>query len=167
MSYFIFDSLQFLGITSPLTSWFWILGADKTMLFWLVRWLLFRLMFASGVVKLTSECPTWWGLTALDYHYESQCIPTPLAWYAHQLPAWLQRLSVVATYVIEIPIPFLFLVPVRSLRMFAFYSQVLLQVLIILTGNYNFFNLLTLTLCLSLVDDQQFFYQNSEKYLFK
>lgn len=31
--------------------------------FWLVRWLLFRLMFASGVVKLTSRCPTWWGLT--------------------------------------------------------------------------------------------------------
>ena len=31
--------------------------------FWLVKWLLFRLMFASGVVKLQSECPTWWGLT--------------------------------------------------------------------------------------------------------
>lgn len=39
---------------------------------WLVKWLLFRLMFASGVVKLTSHCPTWWGLTALNYHYESQ-----------------------------------------------------------------------------------------------
>jgi len=48
--------------------------------------LLFRLMFASGVVKLTSMCPTWWGLTALDWHYESQCIPTPIAWYAHQMP---------------------------------------------------------------------------------
>ena len=31
--------------------------------FWLVKWLLFRLMFASGIVKLTSQCPTWWGLT--------------------------------------------------------------------------------------------------------
>lgn len=31
--------------------------------YWLVKWLLFRLMFASGVVKLTSECPTWWGLS--------------------------------------------------------------------------------------------------------
>ena len=39
---------------------------------WLVRWLAFRLMFASGVVKLTSGCPTWWGLTAMTYHYESQ-----------------------------------------------------------------------------------------------
>ncbi|XP_028287635.1 lipase maturation factor 2a [Parambassis ranga] len=122
--------------------------------FWLIRWLLFRLMFASGVVKLTSRCPTWWGLTALTYHYETQCIPTPLAWFAHQLPVWWQKLSVAATFVIEIPVPLLFFSPLRGLRLGAFYLQVLLQVLIILSGNYNFFNLLTLTLCLSLLDDQ-------------
>lgn len=122
--------------------------------FWLVRWLLFRLMFASGVVKLTSRCPTWWGLTALTYHYETQCIPTPLAWFAHQLPVWWQKLSVVGTFVIEIATPFLFFSPLRRLRLGAFYLQVLLQLLIILSGNYNFFNLLTLTLCLSLLDDQ-------------
>eukprot|EP00057_Strongylocentrotus_purpuratus_P032809 XP_788922.3 PREDICTED: LOW QUALITY PROTEIN: lipase maturation factor 2 [Strongylocentrotus purpuratus] len=121
---------------------------------WLVRWLLFRLMFASGVVKLTSRCPTWWGLTALNYHYESQCIVTPLAWYAHQLPEWLQRLSVVATYFIEIALPFLFFAPFRRLKLFAFYGQILLQELIILTGNYNFFNLLTMALCISLLDDR-------------
>ncbi|KAI1888010.1 hypothetical protein AGOR_G00180640 [Albula goreensis] len=121
--------------------------------FWLARWLLFRLMFASGVVKLTSRCPTWWGLTALTYHYETQCIPTPLSWYAHQLPVWFQKLSVVATFVIEIAVPFLFFSPVRCMRLGAFYMQVLLQVLIILTGNYNFFNLLTITLCFSLLDD--------------
>ncbi|XP_029951215.1 lipase maturation factor 2a [Salarias fasciatus] len=122
--------------------------------FWLNRWLLFRLMFASGVVKLTSRCPTWWGLTALTYHYETQCIPTPLAWFAHQLPVWWQKLSVVGTFVIEIAAPFLFFSPLRRLRLGAFYLQVLLQLLIILSGNYNFFNLLTLTLCLSLLDDQ-------------
>uniref|UniRef100_A0A1A8PNW8 Lipase maturation factor n=1 Tax=Nothobranchius rachovii TaxID=451742 RepID=A0A1A8PNW8_9TELE len=122
--------------------------------FWLIRWLLFRLMFASGVVKLTSRCPTWWGLTALTYHYETQCIPTPLAWFAHQLPVWWQKLSVVGALVIEIPVPFLFFSPLRRLRLGAFYMQVLLQVLIILSGNYNFFNLLTLVLCLSLLDDQ-------------
>ncbi|XP_069485598.1 lipase maturation factor 2 isoform X2 [Ambystoma mexicanum] len=122
--------------------------------FWLSRWLLFRLMFASGVVKLTSRCPTWWGLTALTYHYETQCIPTPAAWYAHQLPVWFQKLSVVATYVIEIGIPLLFFMPVRRLRIFAFYSQVSLQVLIIITGNYNFFNLLTIVLSFSLLDDE-------------
>ncbi|XP_068131999.1 lipase maturation factor 2 [Hyperolius riggenbachi] len=122
--------------------------------FWLIRWLLFRLMFASGVVKLTSRCPTWWGLTALTYHYETQCIPTPFAWFAHQLPVWFQKLSVVATYVIEIGLPWLFFLPSQRLRSFSFYFQVLLQVLIIFTGNYNFFNLLTLVLCVSLLDDQ-------------
>ncbi|NWT31183.1 LMF2 factor, partial [Cardinalis cardinalis] len=92
--------------------------------FWAVRWLLFRLMFASGVVKLSSRCPTWWGLTALTYHYESQCIPTPGAWLAHQLPVWFQKLSVVATYVIEVAVPVLFFAPLRRLRLFAFYCQV-------------------------------------------
>ncbi|RLV63920.1 hypothetical protein DV515_00017780, partial [Chloebia gouldiae] len=125
-----------------------------TVTFWAVRWLLFRLMFASGVVKLTSRCPTWWGLTALTYHYESQCIPTPGAWLAHQLPAWLQKLSVVATYVIEVAVPVLFFAPLRRLRLFAFYCQVLLQVLIILTGNYNFFNALTVVLASSLLDEE-------------
>ncbi|XP_034161420.2 lipase maturation factor 2a [Pangasianodon hypophthalmus] len=122
--------------------------------FWLLRWLLFRLMFASGVVKLTSRCPTWWGLTALTYHYETQCIPTPLAWFAHQLPVWFQKLSVLATFVIEIAVPFLFFSPIRRHRLSAFYMQVLLQVLIILSGNYNFFNLLTIVLCFSLLDDE-------------
>ncbi|XP_046299430.1 lipase maturation factor 2 isoform X1 [Marmota monax] len=122
--------------------------------FWLVRWLLFRLMFASGVVKLTSRCPTWWGLTALTYHYETQCLPTPAAWLAHHLPVWLHKLSVVATFLIEIAVPPLFFAPIRRLRLAAFYAQVLLQVLIIITGNYNFFNLLTLVLTTALLDDQ-------------
>lgn len=128
---------------------------DNITLF-LVKWLLFRLMFASGVVKLTSMCPTWWGLTALDYHFESQCIPTPLSWYAHHLPSWLLHLGVTATFLIEIVIPFLFFAPIKHLRRFAFYSQLLLQIGIILTGNYNFFNLLTITLCVSLLDDDFF-----------
>lgn len=62
--------------------------------------------------------------TALTYHYESQCIPTPGAWLAHQLPVWFQKLSVVATYVIEVAVPLLFFAPLRRLRLFAFYCQV-------------------------------------------
>ena len=38
-------------------------GSHDGLMMWLVRWLLFRLMFASGIVKLTSHCPTWWELT--------------------------------------------------------------------------------------------------------
>lgn len=121
---------------------------------WLVRWLLFRLMFASGLVKLTSQCPTWWGLTALNVHFESQCIPTPLAWFFHHFPDWILRLGVVATYVIEIAVPFLFFSPLRTLRLFSFNAQLLFQISIILTGNYNFFNILTIVLCISLLDDE-------------
>jgi len=121
---------------------------------WLVKWLLFRLMFASGVVKLTYMDKTWWNLSALNWHYESQCSPTPVAWYFHKLPTWFHRLSVVLTYVIEIGIPFLAFAPVRILRILVYCSEVFLQLLILLTGNYNFFNLLTIVLCVSLLDDK-------------
>ena len=122
----------------------------------LVRWLLFRMMFASGVVKLTSQCPTWWDLTALPTHYESQCIPTPLAWFAYQLPEFFHKLSVAGTFFIEIGLVFLFFAPTENLRKFTFLHQVLLMIVIMLTGNYNFFNFLFIGLCISLMDDSWF-----------
>ena len=68
----------------------------------LFRWLLFRLMLLSGLAKLTSGDPTWRNLTALRYHYETQPLPTPLAWYAHQLPLAVHRASVAAMFAIEL-----------------------------------------------------------------
>lgn len=124
--------------------------------FWLVRWLLFRLMFSSGVVKLTSGCPTWWNLTALCIHFQSQCIPTSLAWYSHHLPEWFLKLNTVFANVLEIGVPLLFFSPIREIRITAFILQVFLQVCIIHTGNYNFFNILTIVLCISLLDDDLF-----------
>jgi len=122
----------------------------------LVKWLMFRLMFSSGIVKLTSGCPTWWKLNALNYHYESQCLPTWLAWYAHQLPSTIQKLSVIMTYVIEIGLPFFFFAPIRSWRILSGYAQIFLMFAIILTGNYNFFNFLTILLSLPMFDDYHF-----------
>ncbi len=121
----------------------------------LIRWLVFRLMFCSGVVKLLDENPadpTWHQLTALTYHYETQCIPTAIAWYAHQLPLWFQKLSVVGVFVIEIGVSFLIFLPRRP-RVVAFWGLVFRELLIILTGNYNFFNILSITLCICLLDD--------------
>ena len=118
----------------------------------LLWWLLFRLMFESGVVKLTSGDPTWRGLSALEVHYFTQPLPTPPAWYAHQLPRWFHRLSAVLMYAIELGLPFLIFGP-RPGRLAACAGLVLLQLLILLTGNYNFFNLLSIALCLLLVDD--------------
>ena len=115
---------------------------------WPIRFLLFKLMFMSGVVKIQANCPTWQNLTALEYHFATQCLPGPLAWYAHQMHPFLLRLGVAATFVIEIPAAFLLLAPSVATRKVGAWLQILLQVLIILTGSYNFFNLLTITLCL-------------------
>ncbi len=119
---------------------------------WLLRWLLFRLMFASGAVKLLSADPVWWDLSALTVHYETQPLPTWIGWYAHQLPLWVQQGCCAIMFVIELGVPFLAFLSGRW-RVPAFFALVLLQVLIALTGNYTFFNLLTVALCVLLLDD--------------
>jgi lipase maturation factor 1 len=121
---------------------------------WLMLWLVFRLMFGSGVVKLASGDPTWRTLTAMTFHYETQPIPTPLAWYAHQLPLWFQKTSTAATLVIELIAP-LFIAGPRTLRFAAFALLVGLQLVIALTGNYAFFNILSASLCVYVLADQQ------------
>ena len=120
---------------------------------WLMRWLVFRLHFESGLCKLQSRDPTWRACTACAYHYETQPLPTPTAWYAHLLPRRLQRLSTLSTLVIECGVPFLVWVSRRSRRL-AFVVLTGLQVLIEVTGNYGFFNLLTTLLGLWLLDDE-------------
>ena len=122
---------------------------------WLFRWLLFRLMFESGIVKLLSGDSSWHNLTALQFHYETQPLPTPLAWYAHLAPAWFQHSSVAVVFAVELVIPFLIFGP-RRLRQIAGTAIIFLQLLILLTGNYTFFNLLTIALCLFLFDDACF-----------
>jgi predicted DCC family thiol-disulfide oxidoreductase YuxK len=119
---------------------------------WLLLWLLFRLMAGSGLIKLASGDVTWHQLTALAYHFETQPIPTPLAWYAHWLPAWFLAVSTLAVLAVEIGVPFLIPAP-RRLRALAFVLLAGLQVPIALTGNYAFFNVLTAALCLLLLDD--------------
>jgi predicted DCC family thiol-disulfide oxidoreductase YuxK len=129
------------------------LGSSPTVVR-LFRWLLFRLMFLSGSVKLLSGDPAWRGFTALPVHYETQPLPTPLAWYFYQAPGWFQRFSIGFVFFVELLIPFFVLAP-RRIRVIAAWCIILLQVLIGLTGNYAFFNLLTIALCLFLLDDSQ------------
>jgi hypothetical protein len=120
---------------------------------WLLGFLLFRLVFSSGVVKLASGDPAWRSLDALRFHYETQPLPTWVGWYAHQLPAALQRSCCAFMFAIELGAPFLLFGP-RRLRQVAVALLVLLQTAIALTGNYTFFNLLTIALCLPSLDDQ-------------
>jgi hypothetical protein len=123
---------------------------------WLLWWLLFRLMFLSGVTKIASGDPTWADWTALTYHYATQPLPLWTGWYAHQLPAWLHRVSVGSMFVVELLLPWAIFAPThwRHVRLWACAGLVLLQVVIGATGNYGFFSILSVVLCLTLVDDR-------------
>ncbi len=119
---------------------------------WLLRWLLFRFMFMSGVVKLLSGDANWWGLSALSKHFLTQPLPTPLAWHAAQLPSDLLKFATGAMFVVELILPFLIFFP-RRMRFLSAFGILTLQSGILLTGNYNWFNLQTMLLCLPLFDD--------------
>ena len=121
----------------------------------LLHWALFRLRFLSGLSKLMSGDEAWANFTALDYYFETQPLPHIGAWYAHQLPEWLLRVGVGWTFFVELLVPFMMFLPRRP-RQFAAWATILMQVLIMLTSNHNFFNLLTIVLCLLLFDDRAF-----------
>src|SRR5947207_2342988 len=130
----------------------------------LLKVLLFKLMVMSGVVKLTSgdDCWGWldhsfhWSaLTALDYHYWSQPLPTIFAWWADKHPEWFKHFSVAFCLFVEIIVPIFIWAP-RRLRLIACGLLIFLQITIAITGNYCFFNLLTIALCLLLIDDTTF-----------
>ena len=120
---------------------------------WMLRFLLFKLILMSGVVKITSQDRVWQELKALYYHFASQPLPTPVSWYLRQFHPLALQLGVAFTFIIEIPAAFLILCPLRVVRHWTAGMQALLQVLIMLTGNYGFFNLLTLVLIVNLLDD--------------
>lgn len=131
---------------------------------WLGWWLLIRLMLLSGAVKLLSGDPTWSNLTALRYHFATQPLPTWIGWYAHQLPDRALQAMCAIMFAIELGCPILLLLP-RRIRHLGAALEITFQVLIALTGNYTFFNLLTVALCLLFFDD--LFWRNTFSHLFR
>jgi predicted DCC family thiol-disulfide oxidoreductase YuxK/uncharacterized membrane protein YphA (DoxX/SURF4 family) len=125
----------------------------SSVVIWLLRWLIFRLMLESGCVKLLSGDPAWWHLSALRVHFETQPLPTWIGWYAHQMPAGFQSFCTLVMFIIEIIVPMM-IFGGRRMRITAAGCFVFLQIFILLTGNYTFFNYLTILLCLPLLDDQ-------------
>jgi hypothetical protein len=95
----------------------------------------------------------WRSLTALDFHYWTQPLPIWTSWYVSQWPEWFEKLSVVVLFIIELGLPWFVFGP-RQLRYIACGGISLLMLLIAGTGNYNFFNLLTIVLALTLLDDR-------------
>ncbi|CAD7958498.1 unnamed protein product [Amoebophrya sp. A120] len=109
---------------------------------WLLRALFVKLMFMTGVVKQSSNCQTWKDLTALEYHYVSQCLPTEMAWFAHQVHPFVNRLGVAFMFSIQLA-PGILLIYVPYLRDYVAMLHAVLQIGIFLTGNYNWFNVLS------------------------
>ncbi len=127
-------------------------GEPSKIVLWLYCWLLFRLMFSSGVVKLSSGDPSWRALTALNFHYETQPLPHWISWFMHQLPASFQKFSTIGMFVCELIIPFFIFAP-QKIRSLAALVLIGLQLTIFMTGNYCFFNLLAIALCIPMLDD--------------
>ena len=120
---------------------------------WLLRFLLFKLMFLSGFAKLDSKDPTWRDLSALTHHYETQPLPTGLSPRFHDRSRRFHAASTIGMYLAELVAPFAAFGP-RKLRLACAAATLQLQMLIQLTGNYGFFNWLTCALALTLLDDQ-------------
>jgi hypothetical protein len=118
----------------------------------LLRALLVRLYLQSGLVKLRARDRAWVSLEAMQSYYETAPLPTRLGWHAHQLPPRLHRACTAAALAIECGAPLL-CVGSRRMRAVGFGAVTTLQLLIALTGNYGFFNLLALALGLAALDD--------------
>lgn len=120
---------------------------------WLARLTVFRFMFMGGMVKLLSGDQSWRDFTALDWHFYTQPLPNPLSWYLHNGPEFLRKALTGGTLFVEIFLPALIFLP-RRLRQIGAVAFIFLEIWIAATGNYNFFNLLTIVLCLFLFDDR-------------
>jgi hypothetical protein len=123
---------------------------------WVIWFLAFKLTFLSGITKMLSGDPTWANWTALSYHYETQPIPAWTSWFVYQLPRSVHYWSTAGTLLIELGASWLIFLPARfaRARLAACALMILLQAGIAATGNYGFFNLLTIVLYASLLDDR-------------
>ncbi len=125
--------------------------APPTAILWLFRWLIFRIMFGAGLIKVRGD-PAWRDLTALDYHFETQPIPNGLSRWFHFLPRPWLRLGVLFNHVAELVAP-LFVFWPRRLRRVAGVVIIGFQGAILLGGNLSFLNWLTVVPALACLDD--------------
>jgi hypothetical protein len=126
--------------------------APNVVLMWLYRWLLFRLMFGAGLIKLRGD-PCWRDLTCLDYFYETQPIPNALSWYFHWLPRSVLHGGVVFNHVVELGVPFLYLLP-QPIASVGAIITIIFQATLIAGGNLSWLNWLTLVICIPAIDDR-------------
>ncbi|HLY15614.1 MAG TPA: lipase maturation factor family protein [Bryobacteraceae bacterium] len=126
--------------------------APQTIGIWLLRWLLFRLMFGAGLIKMRGD-PCWRDLTCLNYHYETQPMPGPLSWFFHWAPAWFHKSGVLFNHFGELVAPFGYFLP-QPICAMAGAITIAFQALIFAGGNLSWLNALTMVLAVSTFDDR-------------
>jgi hypothetical protein len=125
--------------------------ATPKIVVWLFRWLVFRVMVGAALIKLRNDA-CWRDLTCLDYHFETQPNPNPLAWYLHHAPHWLHAAGVLWNHVVELVVPW-FAFGFRRVRHVAGLLLVGFQLFLISSGNLSFLNWLTIVPALACFDD--------------
>jgi hypothetical protein len=132
------------------------LGAGPTVPAWplilLYRWLVFRVEFGAGLIKLRGD-QCWRDLTCLFYHHETQPMPNPLSWFFHHLPRPLHRVEVLGNFFAQLVVPFFLFAP-QPVASIAGAFIVLTQAWLVLSGNFSWLNFLTMTLAVSAFDDR-------------
>lgn len=122
-----------------------------------LQFFLFRFLFSSGYWKIRTD-KNWRNLTSMRFHFETQPLPNPLSWYFHQFAIRFSKSTTFLVLFLELAVPFLFFGP-PNIKILGFFLTLFLQVLIIFSGNYCFFNLLTILLQVFLINDN-FYSQN-------
>ncbi len=120
--------------------------APPLLVVFLMRWMLFRLEFGAGLIKLRGD-PCWRDLTCLSFHHETQPMPNPFSWFFHHLPGPVHRLEVLGNHVAQLVVPFGLFAP-QPVASVAALIIIVTQLWLILSGNFSWLNFLTITLAL-------------------
>ncbi|XP_057343752.1 lipase maturation factor 1 isoform X4 [Manis pentadactyla] len=118
---------------------------------WGFRWLIFRIMLGAGLIKIRGD-QCWQDLTCMDFHYETQPVPNPMAYFLHHCPWWVHRFETLSNHVLELLVPFLIFLG-RRMRILHGALQLLFQAVLIVSGNLSFLNWLTMVPSLACFDD--------------
>ncbi|OMC04966.1 hypothetical protein A5733_20690 [Mycobacterium sp. NS-7484] len=116
---------------------------------WLARWLLFRVEFGAGLIKLRGD-PCWRNLTCLYYHHETQPMPGPLSWFFHHLPKPLHRIEVAGNHFAQLVVPFALFAP-QPVASMAAAIVIVTQLWLVISGNFAWLNWITIVLAFSAI----------------
>jgi hypothetical protein len=125
--------------------------APPRFVLWLFCWLLFRVEFGAGLIKIRHD-PCWRDLTCTRYHHETQPMPGPASWYFHHLPDFSHRTEVLSNHAAQLLAPFALFAPQPASGVAA-YVVIVTQLWLMASGNFAWLNLVTLTLAFAALDD--------------